>query len=96
VNCWRPQDAAAPAGWKPALLQDVPRQIVILDDVGEDALDERGVDRHLLPAYVAGLEGEAVEHALEDRVQPARSAALVAISVLLIALNATAFKKTVS
>src|SRR5262245_24235093 len=53
--------------------QDVPRQILVLHDVGEHPRHVRVVDRDRLLGEVRSFERDLVEQLLHDRVQPPRA-----------------------
>ena len=51
----------------PWSLQNVPRQVLVADDVGEHAVDVGLVDDHGFLAHIRRLEGELVEQPVRSR-----------------------------
>ncbi|MCK7518679.1 MAG: hypothetical protein MZV64_13645 [Ignavibacteriales bacterium] len=67
----RPRGTAA--GWRGRMSQDVPAQVLVLDDVGEHAVDVGCVNRNRSAREVGPFERDLVEQLLHDRLQPARA-----------------------
>src|SRR3989304_389999 len=55
------------------LLENVATEILIPDDVLELLPDIAGIDFHLDPLHVRGLEGDILEEALHDGIEPSRA-----------------------
>src|SRR5262249_37879157 len=53
--------------------ENEPAQIRVLGEIADVLVHVVGVDHHRLPGTVGGAEGDVVEHALHDRLQPARA-----------------------
>src|SRR5690606_27845 len=66
------------AGETRFLSKNVPRQVLVLDELTQVRVDVRGVDRHGLAGPVRSVERDRLEEPLEDRVQPPRADVLAA------------------
>src|SRR5450755_2299229 len=67
----------APSGYGP--LQDVLRQVFVLDDAGQALVDVRSVDGNSCALELGRVKGNVIEQPLHDRIESSRADILLAL-----------------